>query len=132
MIPLWAALALAGAAKSELIDRPKEERQRHLAAETQRYSPWTGMQAGGIQEADPFGSALQGGMTGVSLDQASESADNAKKLQDQQLETMKTQNELYKKLARNPQFGGSAPSPMMSSQNPTLSYWTQLMNKPQY
>ena len=52
---------------SAIIDKPKEDRQRKLAAETQRYSPWTGLEAGSIQEADPFGTALQFGMTGASM-----------------------------------------------------------------
>ncbi len=68
----WLAVGIgagAGLLKSQVVDRPKEKRQRHLAAETQRYSPWTGMQAGPIQEADPFGSMLQGGMTGATIQQ---------------------------------------------------------------
>jgi hypothetical protein len=63
--PLWAAMALAGAAKAELVDRPKEKRQRDLAVATTKYSPWTGLKAGPIQEADPFGSALNWGTTGA-------------------------------------------------------------------
>jgi hypothetical protein len=53
--------------KSEAIDKPKEARQRKLAAATQRYSPWTGLKANPIQEADTFGSALQGGMAGATF-----------------------------------------------------------------
>ena len=62
-------LAGAGLLKSELVDRPREERQRKQAAITARWSPWTGMAPGQIQEADPFGSALQGGLTGAMLSQ---------------------------------------------------------------
>ena len=58
-----------GLAKSEFIDRPKEERQRKMAAEIMRWSPWTGMQPGQIKEADPFGAALSTGLTGASLGQ---------------------------------------------------------------
>lgn len=64
-----AIAALAGLAKSEAIDRPKEKRQRKLAAETTRLSPWTGMRAAPVQEADPFGSALQFGVTGAQIGQ---------------------------------------------------------------
>ncbi len=56
-----------GVGKSELVDRPREERQRKLAAQTQRYSPWTGLQAQPIQEAKPFDSALQYGGTGAMM-----------------------------------------------------------------
>jgi len=57
----------AGLLKSELVDRPKEKRQRKLAAATQRYSPWTGLQAGQVQEADPMGSAIAFGATGAQI-----------------------------------------------------------------
>lgn len=66
-IPL--AMAAAGMLKSNLVDRPREKRDRALAAETQRYSPWTGLKANQIREADPFGAALQGGMTGMQMGQ---------------------------------------------------------------
>jgi hypothetical protein len=62
-----ALATIAGLAKSEIIDKPKAERQRKLAAETQRWSPWTGLKAGAIQEADPFGTALQFGSTGAMM-----------------------------------------------------------------
>lgn len=68
-LALAAIMAGTGLLKSELIDRPREDRQRRLAAETQRYSPWTHLQAGPIQEADPFGSALQGGLQGAAMGQ---------------------------------------------------------------
>ncbi len=86
MDPVTMSLILGGTglAKSLLIDQPKENRQRQLAAETQRYSPWTGLQAGQIQEADPFGSALQGGMTGASLGQNMEAAKANRALTDAQ------------------------------------------------
>lgn len=56
-----------GLAKSQLIDAPKAKKQRELAAKTQELSPWTGMQANKIQEADPFGDALKYGATGASI-----------------------------------------------------------------
>jgi hypothetical protein len=69
-ITLAAILGATGLAKSELIDRPKEERQRKVAAETLRWSPWTGITPAGIKEADPFGSALQGAAVGAMVGQA--------------------------------------------------------------
>lgn len=68
-------LALAGGGaglgliKSLTLDRAREDRQRKLAAETARYSPWTKMTPGAIEEADPFGSAMQGGFSGAALGQ---------------------------------------------------------------
>lgn len=84
MDPLTAALVLGGVglAKSELIDRPREERQRKQAAITARWSPWTGMSPGQIQEADPFGSALQGGLTGAMLAQKAPATTGADKTKD--------------------------------------------------
>lgn len=77
----WLGLAIgagAGLLKSELVDQPKEERQRKLAAATQRYSPWTGLKAGDIQTADPFSGMLNYGAQGAMLDQNIENsqADN--------------------------------------------------------
>ncbi len=72
-LTLAAIGAALGAAKGEFIDKPREQRQREVAATTQRFSPWTGMSAGPIKEADTFGNVLQGGMTGASLGQGLES-----------------------------------------------------------
>lgn len=69
-----------GALKSLLVDKPREEKERALAAETQRYSPWTKLQAQPVKAADPFGSALQFGATGASLGSNIESAAAQKKL----------------------------------------------------
>lgn len=68
MAPLLAAgiMAAMGLAKSELIDKKKEDRQRERAVTTTKYSPWTGLKAGPIEEADPLGSAMTWGMTGAS------------------------------------------------------------------
>lgn len=66
----WVAVAVGagvGVGKAELVDAPKAERQRKLAASTQRFSPWTHLQAQPVQEADPAGSALQYGATGASM-----------------------------------------------------------------
>lgn len=61
--------ALIGLGKSFLIDKPKEKKQRELAAKTIELSPWTGMQANPIQEADPFGEVLKYGATGAAMEQ---------------------------------------------------------------
>ena len=67
-IALAAAGAIAGKAKNDRA-RDIEDSDRKLASATQRYSPWTGMQAGPIRHAgsafgDMFGGAVQGGMMG--------------------------------------------------------------------
>lgn len=62
-----------GLLKSFAVDAPRAERQRKLAAETARYSPWTNMVPGAVNEADPFGSALQMGTTGAMLGQGMQS-----------------------------------------------------------
>lgn len=77
-LTLAAVMGAAGLAKSELIDRPREERQRKQAAITARWSPWTGMAPNAIREADPFGSAIQGGLAGAMIGQATQGADAAK------------------------------------------------------
>lgn len=66
-ITLGLIMAGVGAAKSQLIDKPKEKKQRELAARTQELSPWTGLRAGPIEEADLFGSAMQGFTGGASM-----------------------------------------------------------------
>ena len=70
-------MAGLGLAKSELIDRPREEEQRRRAAITARWSPWTGMAPGGIQTADPLGSAMEAGLTGAMLSQNQQKLDAA-------------------------------------------------------
>jgi hypothetical protein len=74
--------ALGGVAKSELIDRPKEKRDRKLQAETARYSPWTGLRAGAVNEADPLASALSFGTAGAQLGFGMQGAANNTKIAD--------------------------------------------------
>lgn len=59
--------ATVGLAKDQLVDVPREHKQRTLAAATQRYAPWTGMQAGPIQPADPLGNTMQFGVAGAGV-----------------------------------------------------------------
>lgn len=115
-------MAGMGLAKSELIDRPREERQRQQAANTMRYSPWTGMAPGAIQEADPFGSAMDAGLTGAMLSQNQQKIDAAK----------------AKDLAEIPLTGGAGttaqpqqfPFQMMEMQNQSVD--PRLMQRPMY
>lgn len=66
-ITLGLIMGGVGALKSQTIDKKKEKAQRELAARTQELSPWTGMSAGPIEEADLFGSAMQGFTGGASM-----------------------------------------------------------------
>jgi hypothetical protein len=67
---MWGALAGAalGAYKYNQ-DKNKENRDRYTAAATARYSPWTGMKPGGIDEADAIGTIGTGAFQGASFDQ---------------------------------------------------------------
>ena len=51
------------------MDKDKEGKQRALAAETARWSPWTGMQAQMPQQADLAGPVMQGALTGAMMGQ---------------------------------------------------------------
>lgn len=61
--------AAAGAAKAG-IGAEKAQRERKLAASTQAYSPWTGMQAGPVHDPDVLGDVLQGATSGGMQGQA--------------------------------------------------------------
>lgn len=110
-----------GAGKSLLFDSAKEKRQRKLAAETARMSPWTGIKDGpmyNIEEADPIGEGMAFGMTGVGLGQNMQ-AHKAKMGQmnagqmaqlDQQIEQMPSAEEEFVQ----PEFG----SQFSRKQNP--------------
>lgn len=98
--------AAAGLAKSQFVDKPKEQKQRALAASTQRYSPWTGLQAQPVQNADPFGSALQYGATGAAIGNGMQNANS--------------QATLSNALAANPGSAGAAgaTAPMINGGSP--------------
>ena len=59
-----AAGAASGIAKGKMAS-DREAKDRQLAADTQRNSPWTGMQAGPIREADVVGDVLGGTVGGA-------------------------------------------------------------------
>ena len=63
-------LAGAGAGLLKgLLGRKQETRDRALAAETARWSPWTGMQPKMPQRTDVMGNVISGGTTGLLLGQ---------------------------------------------------------------
>lgn len=89
MDPLTMAMIGGGVGllKGELVDRPREQRERNYQSVVARYSPWTGMQPTPPKEADPFGSALQGGMTGAMLGQSMQTTDLQNQLMQKQLQS---------------------------------------------
>jgi hypothetical protein len=70
----------AGLLKSEAIDRPAANRQRKLAAETQKYSPWTGLKAEEVKEPNAMGDMLTFGATGAQLGAGLQNAEASKGL----------------------------------------------------
>lgn len=85
MLPIWALMAASGAAgllKSELVDKPNEEKDREMQSITDRYSPWTGMRGKAVAHSDPIGTAMAGAAQGASLGQGLEKAGSDAKLQD--------------------------------------------------
>ena len=108
MDPLTLALIGGGVglAKSEIFDRPQAQRDRRMAAETMRYSPWTGMQPEKVKEADPLGNVMQGAMTGGMMGQNMTMVDNQNAL-------MKAQTDALNRGGYSPWMG------MPYSPNPT-------------
>lgn len=99
---MWPLLALAG--MKMIGDTGKESRQRKLASETQRYSPWTNLQANPIQEADPLGTAMQTYGT-IEAGKAGEADKAGKlKLQNAQVDYLNTLNGQAK---QSPWFSGA-------------------------
>ncbi len=73
----FTALAIgagAGLLKNYAVDVPEANRQRQLAAATQRYSPWTGNKATAPQDPNVMGSLVSGGVQGAQLGAAIQNA----------------------------------------------------------
>lgn len=67
-----------------ILDQGREAKDRQVAAETTRYSPWTHMQAQPVQRADLLGSAMQGGTAGAMMGQGYQNMQNQQGLVDAQ------------------------------------------------
>lgn len=121
----------AGLLKSQLVDKPKEERERRIAVAQARYSPWTGIKPQEVQEADPFGSMFQGGTAGLALGQGMDTANAQQGYQDKSLDLAQqnanSQNALNQayinKLNANP-----AAVPMMNQSDT----WMKMPKPPVY
>lgn len=99
--PALAAGIGLGTLKSAAVDEPKAERQRKLAAATEQYSPWTGLKAQPVEEANPVGNMLQYGTAAASLKQGMANQD--------------AQNGLTK--AMTDYYKGGTPGPAMAPMN---------------
>ncbi len=58
-----------GLAKHFLEDKPNQQNQARLAAETDRYAPWTGLHGKMPGNTSLIGSTMEGGLAGLSLGQ---------------------------------------------------------------
>lgn len=125
MDPLSVAAIMAGVGlgKSLLIDKPAAQRHNWLQAQTQRYSPWTGLRAEGLKYADPFGAAMQGGVSGYAQGQNMQANEMNQKLagafqRNQELENMKLQKELGMEEPEIAPVTGAKQETSMRFQNP--------------
>lgn len=104
-----------GLAKSQLVDKPREKRQRELRAREIELSPWTGnTNFSQIKEQDAFGSALKYGATGMALNQAYANANGNTNTTDQAYDTVgkDVAKSAYEQSMKNPGLQYSfAPSP---------------------
>lgn len=102
-----------GLAKGLLVDQPAADRQRKVSAVEARYSPWTGIKPEQIQEANPMGSAMQGGMTGAMVGQGVGQTDKMNALMDSQKGLMDAQTA---SLTAN---GAASAAPAAAASSPT-------------
>ena len=123
MDPITLGLILAGAGtlKGLTIDRQREDSDRRLAAETQRYSPWTGLAAGSIREADPLANALTYGAQGAAFGQNMQAQSGKLEEMAAQRDLLKARTNALNLATGGPQTPGSVPG-MISpwSINPRL------------
>lgn len=63
-LAIAAALAVA---KDKMVDEPQYQKQKQLAANTQRLSPWTGLTAQNPKPPNWMGQAIQYGATGAAM-----------------------------------------------------------------
>jgi hypothetical protein len=112
----------AGLAKTELIDQPQYQKQKQLAAATQRYSPWTGMKATAPEQPNPLGNMMQFGATGAALGQGVGAAQQQQAMNQNMGNWMNAQtnylNNMNPATAPIPGGGGMAPGMMQPQMNP--------------
>jgi len=118
----WVPLAMAagGAAMGAMKNQGDEQIEaddRRLAAETMRYSPWTGMRPGQIRQANLQNSVMQGAMSGGMMGM------NMNQMQ-QGNELMNAQKNYYQS---NAGMGGQGPV-----MQPQAGYWGSQQNPSMY
>ncbi len=93
-MPMWLGIgAGVGLLKNELVDAPKEKRDRIQRSEELRYSPWTHRDpTTQVKEADALGSALQGGMAAGMMGQGLQNQAAKKQLMEAQTRWMNRSN----------------------------------------
>lgn len=69
----WLALAMAGA--SALSQQQKQDQERKQAAINTRYSPWTGIKPGAIDQNGALQGAMAGGAAGMAQQQNAQNSD---------------------------------------------------------
>lgn len=74
-----------GLLKTYLVDKPQADRDRYMAAITARYSPWTHMQPGQVQQVNPFNNIVQGGAAGMGMGQSMQNNDTWNQLMQAQM-----------------------------------------------
>jgi hypothetical protein len=105
-LTLSAIFGGVGLLKGATLDKAKEKRDRELQSATARYSPWTGLKARDVENADPIGSGLAFGSAGAQLGQNMQSASNA--------------NELNKAMAGYYKAQAAATAPQMNYEVPSI------------
>jgi hypothetical protein len=89
---MWPFLLASGAlalGKHFFHDKPQERSDAKVAAVTQRYSPWTHMQADKVEHPDLLGSLAQFGTAGAQFGQNMEMADANNEIRKLQLKRFK-------------------------------------------
>lgn len=92
--PALLALIMAGAqyGKSELVDKPRADKERQTQAEMTRWSPWTGIRGKDVAEPDSLGAAMQGGFAGYSLGQNIGTQEEEAAMRKELLQSLKNKN----------------------------------------
>ena len=93
MDPITIGLILGmatGVGKNLIVDKPRYDRQMKLASETQRYAPWTHLQAQMPEEPNLFGSMLGGAGSGASLGGGIQAAGQNQEMQKAMLANMES------------------------------------------
>lgn len=118
----------AGLIKYFAFDKPANDRKRALAATTQKFSPWTGMNAEAPDQINPMSGLMQGAATGAALGQNMSAANSNQALQQAQINSLnRGAGAAPGAMQYQPQMGQDAMGGYQSSnmQNPWSQYKMQ-------